>query len=334
MRKFILASLFLFFCISLHSINIEMGEDFIRLESRSFSYDVGRALFFYKGKYLSYGRLDSLSAYSSILNPYRKYHITGLSVGSSSARGIRGFLFRFSNLAIAFSAQDVLTTALSYDGRFFDLSFVYYRKDEASERPVIYDYRRGGEGNTFFAIVRSGYREYVDAMAILSYSPTLGIDGFYRIRVKFGSLSLTFKYGNTFLSSYDALFEVVGNLSTAMLNFEYSIRYGEASGYTDFFRPYESRYLLTLKLGMLRISHSMFFSFTKNAERERRDVFAFSYDGVSLSLSDGRLFLSINRRDLKMGMGEGGAFFNVRIGEHVEMGIDGGKLTLLLDFSF
>ena len=45
-------------------------------------------------------------------------------------------------------------------------------------------------------------------MAVLSYSPLLGIDGFYRLSTTWKGLTVTLKYGSTFLSDNGMEFAV------------------------------------------------------------------------------------------------------------------------------
>ncbi len=236
------------------------------LEDNTFSFSLDEGLLYFRGKYFSYGRLDSLSSYSTLFNPYRKYHYTNLNVAKSRTRGLRGFLFRYKGISFAFSTEEALSAAFSYSSPYLDFSVSYYDRIREWERSVIYNYRRDEMRDVYSMIVRGKYRSFLDLMGILSYSPLLGIDGFYRLKARVSGISITLSYGNTFLSGNDDLFSAAFSIRSTYLDYDYYTKYSEASLYTDYFRVYESYHVTTLKLNGARLKFHRQFSFYREAE--------------------------------------------------------------------
>ncbi len=334
MRVLLLGIVILLALGTLSAVDILLEEDFIRISASSFSFDPLSQLFYYKGKYISYGRLDSFSSYSSLFNPYRKYHYTGLTVSNSRTRGLRGFLFRFDPVSVAISFEDAYSAAVNYDGKYIDATIIYYSDAEWAERAVIHNYKRSEKKDVLSLIMRGRYKSYVDLMAILSYSPHIGAEGFYRISSTYKGLTLTLKYGNTFLSDDDTFFSVEAGLTSRFLDFSYSLSYDEESLYTDFFRSYDSSYITTVKVRDLRIRHVTSFSFSKSAEEERTDRFSISFKGIYLSYStSGKLYFRIRRIPIVIGVDENGAFFSYSITDNIEVGYENGRFAMKIMIS-
>ena len=335
MRKFILPILLVAVLSPLSSVSIRLDESLGRISSRDFSLDFSSLVFSFRGKYLSYGRLDSLSAYSTLFNPYRKYHYTGLSISDSENRGLRGFLFRYGRFSLAFSSEEAFSAALSYDGNFIDASLIHYSARKDAVRNIIHDYRREERKDVYSLLLRARYRQYADLMAVLSYSPLLGIDGFYRLSTTWKGLTVTLKYGSTFLSDNVMEFAVEARIRGKNLDFDYSLSYGSESIYTDYFRPYESLYRITLKAFGMRVGHETDFTFSRKAERSRLDTLFLSYGGVYASYDSwGRLFMRLRRLPFEMGIASDGPFFSIKINDSLEIGYEGKRLRLNLTLSF
>ncbi len=331
MRKFILIALLISFAFPLFPVTFEIGEDVLAIRDRNFSYDFTSNLLFFRGRYLAYGRLDSLSVYSSLFNPYRRYHHTGLSVSDSATRGIRGFLLKFQPISISLSISEEMSTAFSYDGKYMDVALVYYNERKEGMKSIIHSYKREDKRDVLSLLLRGRYHDYVDLMTIISYSPYLGLDGFYRVDLSYENLSVRVKYGNTFLSDNDGLFSIETSLESSCLDFRYSILYDEASVYTDFFRSYRSEYVTTFKINGFRLRHLMEYEFKRNAERERLDRFSISYKGLYASYDNkGRIYFRLRHLLFEMGIAENGPFFYYRITENIELCYEGGKMSLRL----
>lgn len=335
MRKFILIAILSFSLLPLHALSLEIGDGSLLIKERNFSISLPSLDLYFKGKYFSYGRLDRFSAYSTLFNPYRKYHNIGLSVSDGNEKGLRGLRLSLSDFSISFSTGEAFTTALSYDGRYLDISLVYYDLLKRDEKDVIHNYRRKDKRDIYSLIIHTGYRSYLDFITVLSYSPHLGIDGFYRVRASYDSLFLTLSYGNMFLSGSDGLFSVESGIKTKHVDFDYSIRYDEGSYYTDFFRSYSSLYRLSLKYGLFSFSHTSDFSFSSSAEREHVERLAIGYDGLMVSYdSKGRLLFSLKRIPLEIGMRSTGAFIRCKMGRSVMLEVEGGAFRVKVELSF
>ena len=335
MRKILLIIFFVLSLSPLNALDFAIDDGSLLLRERNFSFDLSSGNLFYRGRYFSYGRLDSFSSYSTLFNPYRKYHNTGLSVTSGTSRGVRGFLFGVSSFSFAFSSSDALTAALNYEGKYFDLSLIYYNSMMEDEKNFIHNYRRKEKKDIYSIVLHTGYKSYVDFLTVLSYSPLLGVDGFYRISGMFEPLFLTLKYGNTLLSDNDGLFSIEGGITTRNIDFDYHIRYDESSYYTDFFRSYASSYDVRLKWGKFSFLHTSSFSFSRSAEIDHVERIGIGYDGVRLSYdSKGRMFMEIRRVPFELGIDSSGAFIRLKIGRSIELKLDGEALGLDIGISF
>lgn len=328
MKKIFLLILFLcIICSFAFSGSLTISNDSILLESKAFSFDIKNMLLFYKGDYISYGRLDSYSLYNSLFNPYRKYLNVGLSVSKSQTRGLRGFLIGYKQFSFAFSFSGDRTAALSYDGKYLDIGFAYYDEKDEMEKSIIYNYKREERDDVLSLLLRTFYLNYIDGIVIFSYSPHLGIDGFYRITLGYEGVKAAVSYGNTLLSNADDLLKLDFSLSSSHFDFRYSMKYSEEPLYTDFFRVYSSSYETVFKYNGIRASIRRTFSFDKRAEIKDITRISLFYKGLRLSVgSDLAIHLDVEKGAFKMGIKENGSYFEYEFSENFLISYYDGKI--------
>ncbi len=334
MRKTFLAAVFIFLSayVAAGVIESKAGQIFLSFENLAVSFpDFG---FSYHQEHVSYSRIDEDTFLDNVENPYQVERNYGFFSSSAAIGSRMGASFSFGMFEAALSLDRMQILGLSFLSPHFDAALLY-RNERDDGESIIADYRANGLDDVISIGLRGKIFPYLDADLIISFSPVLGMDLFFRSDISLGYLEAGFYWGNTFSRKPDNDFAIRIEIEKDPFYCSFFLRYGKKPYYSQKFRAYESRQKVCIDFGWISFFHESRVDFTADAEKRVFHLFSISIEDVELGLgSDLVPYVDLNMDSFSLGCGADGVFVEYVFNDRVTVRLDENGLDFTFSFEF
>ena len=334
MRRTFIAAVFIFVSAYAAAGKIGSGSGDVFLSFDNFAASFPDFGFSYQNEHVSYGRIDEGTFLDNVENPYEKERSYGFFHPSSSIGKRMGASFSFGMFEAVVAIGQMQVLGLSFNSPYFDAALIY-RNEERMDDSIIIDYRAKGLENVVSLGLRGKFLPYVDADLIMSYSPVLGTDLFFRMDFSLDCIEAAFYYGNTFSKHPDNNFAGRINIMKEPFSCSFFMLYGKKPYHSQKFRAYESRLRVCLDFGWISFLHESRADFAADAEKTVSHLFSISIKEVEVGIfSDLVPHVEMSKDGLSIGCGREGVFVEYVFNNRVTVRLDEGGLDFTFSFEF
>lgn len=334
MRKTFLAAVFIFLSAYAAALEIESGEKKVFLSFDNIVTSFPDFGFSYQQKHVSYSRIDEDTFLDNVENPYQEERNYGFFSSSAAIGGRMGALFSFGMVEAALSLNRMQVFGISFLSSHFDAALLY-RNEKKDDKSIITDYRAKGLDDVVSLGIRGKFLPYFDADLIISFSPVLGLDLFFRSDISFGFLEAGFYWGNTFSRRPDNDFALRLEIEKEPFYCSFFILYGKKPYFSQKFRAYESNQEVRIDFGWISFLHESRIDFAPDAEKRVSHLFSIAIENIEVGLGSGMIpYVDVSMDDFSLGCGADGVFVEYVFNNRVTVRLDENGLDFTFSFEF
>ena len=263
---------------------VDASHDTKAIGTDGFSLSLPHPRLYLKAGPLTVGEIDRRGLLRTLSEPHGGHYGLRLEASPFRTDGRRsGAVLEAGPLSVGVSLGDrpLAAASLSYEHA---SAAMLYALPGSFDESVMGD-RKDSEGQAVLYGGASGRWWIFSCLALFSFSPDLGFDGFISASVGYGRYSLSFSAGSLPVLYDDEtryMYSISGSIGEEGFRSEFSLKIGNKPVFSDEYLAYEAYIRSRLELYGIRVYSSMEYSFSKRGKSSKSDRITIEAYGFKL----------------------------------------------------